>query len=238
MLVTIIVGSLAISFVVQKSAVCDKDHIQFCTTENVCSSNGLYWWDNYCHLNANPGPEKPKTEPSEYPDYDSLSTMQSRSLVENFVSYTPKGETSDKYTSRGIILKSGKISKGYLEIVASINDKPLTSWESIYFKAPYNVVNHYDYGGHIFRPDSLQVPPSGKTRLLFSLNNIPFLPTFPYLESAKPNTFDLFKIINENEEVKFLTFISSLNPAKIDSIKIYYECEKDVSNGNCELLLK
>ena len=108
----------------------------------------------------------------------------------------------------------------------------------MYFKAPYDVVNHYEYGGHLFRPDSLKVPPSDITHLLYSLNNIPFLPNFPYSESAKPNTFDLFEIINDKKEVKFYTFISSLNPAKINLIKIYYECDGEVNAGNCSLTLE
>lgn len=233
MIITIIAGSYAIGFLVQKSAICDKNHIQFCTTESVCVSNDLYWWDNSCHFND----KIVEIQPSEYPDYDSLSILNNLILVSGVESYTPKGKILDKNIIYGIFLKSGKISKGYLEIIASINNKPLTTWESIYFKAPYNVVNHYLYGGHIFRPDSLKVPSSDKTHLLFALNNIPFLSTIPYLESVKPNTFDLFKVINENKEVKFLTYISSLTPAKIDLIKLYYECDKDFNNGNCELTL-
>jgi len=173
----------------------------------------------------------------ENPDYNSLTGMKSIPLVEIFDSYTPDKKPTAKYENRGVILKNGKISKGYLEIVASIDGKPLTSWESIYFKAPYNVVNHSQYGGHIFRPESLKVPLSEKTHLLFALNNIPFLQG-SYSEFAEPSHFDLFKIINENQEVKYLSFISSLVPAKIDLIKIYYECDKDFNNGNCELSLE
>lgn len=42
MIATVVVGSYAIGFIVRKSAVCDKDKIQFCTTQNVCVSN--YKW--------------------------------------------------------------------------------------------------------------------------------------------------------------------------------------------------
>lgn len=233
MIITVIAGSYAIGFIVKKSATCDSGHIQFCTTEVVCTSNKLFWWDNSCHL-----VDKTKPQLSEYPDYDSLSNMKNTILVKDFITYTPKDANLDSHTMYGIILKNGKLSKGYLEITASINNKPLTNWESIYFKAPHNVVNHYLFGGHIFRPDSLKVPPSDKTHLLFALNSIPFLSGLPYSESKIPNTYDLFTIINDNKEVKFLTFISSLNPAKIDSIKIYYECDKDLNNGECELTSK
>jgi hypothetical protein len=211
-------------------ASCSMEFIQLCITEDLCKSSSLYWWGDACHLD-----EESKPKPSEYPDYDSLATMRSFPLVENFESYTPDGKRIDNKTFFGVILRSGKISKGYLEIVVSINNKPLTAWESIYFKASYNVADHYKYGGHLFRPDSLKVPPGNETHLLFPLNNISFLPNLPYLESSKPNTFNLFKLINNNKEVKFLTFISSLNPAKINSIKIYYECDKDVDDGVCEL---
>ena len=72
LVVTILIASYAISFFVQKSAVCDKDHVQLCATENICSTDGLYWWDNACHLI-----EQPKPAPSEYPDYDALQGMKS-----------------------------------------------------------------------------------------------------------------------------------------------------------------
>lgn len=214
-----------------RGATCSKEDINLCTTENICKSNNLYWWDNACRL-----VEKPK--PSEYPDYDSLSSLNKLTLVSDFNTYTPKTEPLEKNTINGVILKNGELSKGYLEIIALINGKPLTIWESIYFKAPYDRVNHYEYGGHIFRPESLKVPPSEKTHLLFALNNIPFLPHAPYRESAQPSRYDLFDIINRNYRVKFLTFISSLTPAEINTINIYYECNKDVNDGKCELTLE
>ena len=208
--------------------ICGKDYINLCNTESLCKTAGFYWYNNNCNT----------SKISDYPDYDSLSTLNNVTLVKDFDSYTPEGKLLDKDIINGIILKNGKITKGYLEIIASINNKPLTTWESIYFKAPYNVENNYLFGGHIFRPDSLKVPANDKTYLLFALNSIPFLSTFPYSESKEPITYDLFTIINGNKEVKFLTFISSLNPAKIDSIKIYYECDKNFNNGKCELTIK
>ena len=177
-------------------------------------------------------------ETQQSPDYDSLSSMKSLTLVENFASYTPNKQVLDENEIKNIIIvKNGKISKGYIEFVATVNEKPLTIWESIYFKAPYNVSDHYKYGGNIFRPESLKVPLSEKTHLLFALDNIPFI-TGKYSESARPEYLDLFKIINSNDEIKFLSFISSLTPAKLDSLKIYYECDKNFNDGTCELSLK
>ena len=212
----------------QNKPQCGKDYINLCNTENLCKDAGFYWYNNSCSI----------AKISEYPDYESTLSMNNLNLVENFESYTPNSQILNKNVASGIILKNGKISKGYLDIVVSINNKPLTTWESIYFKAPYNIGNSNLYGGHIFRPDSLKVPPNDKTHLLFALNSIPFLSILPYSESKQPKTYDLFKILNENKEIKFLAFISSLNPAKIDSIKIYYECDKDSNSGKCSLTIK
>jgi len=250
MAITIFVGVYAISFLVEKSkkpATCDKEHIYLCDTENVCQQQGLYWWDNSCHINP-----KPEPKPSEYPDYDSLIDMNSIVLIENFISYTPEGnelielKDNDPYVFNGILLSPGKIIKGYIEIIASLknnqddnsDNKPLTNWESIYFKAPYYTKYNDKYGGHLFRPESLKLPPSEKTHLLFSLNNIPFI-ELPYIEFPEKKYYNnLFNTINQKEEITFLAFISSLRPAKIDSIKIYYECDKDYNDGNCKLELK
>ncbi len=159
----------------------------------------------------------------EYPDYNSLLDMKSIILVKDFDSYTPDGKVLDKNTYKGIIIKKGKILKGYIEIIVSQNNKPLTIWESIYFKSPYDVKEHNKCGGHIFRPKSLEVPASDKTHLLLPLNNIPFLSNIPYDESRNPENYNLFEYINNRTEIKYLVFISSLRPAKIDCIKIYYE---------------
>lgn len=215
----------------EKELYCTKEYPLLCDTKEKCESNNLYWWDEACHST-----EKPK--PSEYPDFESLTTLKNTVLVENFDSYTPDGKILNQNIKSGIILRNGKLSKGYLEIKASKDNKPLTVWESIYFKAPYGIANDNLFGGHIFRPNSLKVPTNDKTHLLFALNEIPFLSSIPYSESATPKKYDLFKILNENKEVNFLTFISSLNPAKIESIKIYYECDKTFNDGNCEITTK
>lgn len=233
MLITILIGTLAINFLVQKSEkpdICDRDHLYLCDTEEICKNNSFFWWNNSCHVT-----EESKPKPSEYPDYESLSDMNTLVLIENFITYTPN-KVAENMTY-GIILRKGKLIKAYIEIIASINDKPLTEWESIYFKTLYNTIDHYKYGGHIFRYESLKTPPGEKTHLLFSLDNIPFIPHLPYSESTEPKKLNLFKIINTNKEVNFLAFISSLEPAKIDIIKIYYKCDRDY-NGECELMLK
>jgi len=217
----------------ENTLACNKSNAQLCVSEETCISNGFYWWDSSCHIDKKVNPAL-----SEYPDFSSLAEMKSLALIENFNSYTPEGKVLNSSEIKGIILKDGQISKGYLEIIASINNKPLTIWESVYFKAPYNVLDHYKYGGNIFRPESLKVPPSDKTHLLFALNNIPFITDGrKYSESAKPEYFDLFKTVNDSGRVEFLSFISSLIPTKIDKITIFYECDKDSNGGNCELSL-
>ena len=180
-------------------------------------------------------PTSTPIQASEYPDFDAIKDMKKLSLLENFKTYTPNGEFYQNFTDYNIILRTGKIARGYIEFEASINNKPLTSWESLYFKALYDREDHYNYGGHIFRDDSLRVPAGSKTHLLYALNNIPFIANLDYLWLKKPQKLDLFQIINNYKQVNFLTYISSLNPAQIDSIKIYYECDESVDKGVCEL---
>ena len=94
-------------------------------------------------------------------DYDSLKKMKHVELASNIESWSPEGKKENIKQYNGLILKKISIFKGYLEIVASIDDKPLTVWESIYFKAPCNLVNQVAYGGHLFRPKSIKVPKGG-----------------------------------------------------------------------------
>lgn len=233
MIVTVWLAYYAVNFLIQKSLVCDANHIGLCTTEQKCLENGLYWWSESCHQVSESQPK-----PSEYPDYDATQNMKEIVLVENYKTYTPNGKFLPEYTDYGIVLREGKIAKGYIEFVASIKNKPLTDWESLYFKVLHNREDHFNYGGHIFREDSLKMLASDKTHLLYALNNIPFIQDLDYLWLKNPKRLDLFNILNTYKEINFLTYISSLNPAKIDSIKIYYECDESFNDGKCELLKK
>jgi hypothetical protein len=158
-------------------------------------------------------------------DFKSLDGLKKVDIVQNFESWTPKSSIPDDKVNKTVILEKGKLAKGYILIKASIDGKPLSQWESIYIKLN-------NIGGHIFRKNTLPVPESTSTQLLYTLNNVPFLANGPYREDLEPLKADWFYILNNNRRINFLAFIASLKPAKIENISIYYEC---VSNDDCLL---
>lgn len=223
MFITIVVASYAISFLVKKSATCNEEHLNLCTTENLCKETGFYWWDNSCHTN-----EKPKPEPSEYPDYDSLENLNSLVIIEDEVSWSPEGKKEKIIGHKKQLESIGQFAKIYLYTEVSISGKPLTQYESLYVK--FN-----NEGGHLFRPQSLKIPPDTITRLLYAVNNIPYLKYLPYSESKPPTTTDWFGFFKDDSSIAFDAFISSLNPAKINKIIIYYDC---VIGSNCKIKIR
>ncbi len=219
-----------------KRPICDSDHLYLCDNEKGCVSNNFYWYDGICHKEIKSDNE---LNSSKYSDFNSLQSLKKTTIINNFVSYTPNSFQDDEFTKFGFILKNGKISKGYIEFIISKNEKPLTTWESLYFKVLYNTKEHYKYGGHIIRSKTLPVPDeSNKTHLFYALNYIPFISSLPYSDQTNFYNFNLFEIINNNKEVGFITFISSLDPAKIDEINIFYECDKEANGGQCDITTK
>lgn len=208
---------------------CDNSHVDLCTDKDTCEQQKFFWWDNSCHL-----AEKPQPLASEYPDFDSLNDMKSLELVNDFQTYTPNSVPDFKFNKYGSFTQEGEISKGYIEIIASIDNKPLTKWESIFLRINYNSGYFNLNGGHIFRSLSLKLPPSDKTHLLYALNDIPFLESKPYDETRVPGHSNWFRYFKDGNKNDFMTFISSLTPAKIDLIKIYYKCQV---SSDCSLTL-
>jgi len=223
MIITIILASLAINFLVQKSAICDNNHIQLCTTENICSSKNFYWWDNSCHLIA-----KPQPAPSEYPDYDSLKDLTPLTIIDNQISWSPKGDPKQIIGYSKQLKSTGQFASIYLYAEVSINNKPLTQYESLYIK--FN-----NAGGHLFRPQSLKIPTDTITKLLYAANNIPYLANAPYSENKTPLTTDWFQFFKDGSSISFYSFISSLKPAMINKIVLYYGCAE---GSNCKVELK
>ena len=165
---------------------------------------------------------------SEFPDYNSLSDLKKLNIISDFESWTPDTKVFDEKVKKVIVIDKGKIGKGYIYIKASVNDKPITLWESLYLKMN-------NVGGHIFRKSSLPVPQSSKTELLFSLDNVFYLPSVPYSENRTPLKANWFNFFRDNGRVEVWSFISSLKPAKIDEITLYYGCK---DNSDCILSIK
>lgn len=166
---------------------------------------------------------------SEFPDFLQLSTMKKLPVIQNFESWTPNAVLENAKVVNTMVVEKGQIAKAYVFVQASLNNSALTQWESIYLK--FN-----NLGGHLFRPQSLPVPPSDRTKLLFAVNDIPYLPGTPYSEQKIPKRTDWFPLFKEGSEINIVGFISSLRPAKIEEISLYYECID--GDDACEITLK
>lgn len=171
--------------------------------------------------------EQSLPKPPALPDYDSLNNLKLLTLVKNFESWTPNAEIVNDKVAEVNIHQKGELAKGYLFIEASLDKKALSKWESIYIK-----INNE--GGHLFRSNSLPVPSSGNTELLFALDDIYYLSSVPYSERRTPSNLSWFNYFQDGKIINLITFISSLRPALINEISLYYGCIKD---GECVLSL-
>lgn len=206
-----------------KKPICSKEYINFCTTEDICTSKGFYWWDNSCHL-----AEKPQPKPSEYPDYDSLKDLIPLIIIEDKVSWSPEAKSENITGYRKQLESMGQFARIYFYAEASVNNKPLTQYETLYVK--FN-----NTGGHLFRPQSLKIPADTITRLLYAINNIPYLSSIPYSESKIPLTTNWFNFFKDDSLITVDVFISSLKPAVINKIMLYYDCAE---GSDCKIELK
>jgi hypothetical protein len=169
--------------------------------------------------------EKSEQANSEFPDYSSLKDLKKLDIVDNFTSWTPNANLDDNKVIKKVILDKGDISKGYIYVRTSINGKAFTSWESIYLKMN-------NIGGHLYRPNTLPMPKSDKTELLYALDNISCLSTAPYSETRTPQKADWFTYFRNSKQIEIVSFISSLKPATIEEISLYYDC---ASGSDCLL---
>lgn len=195
-----------------KKPICNEEHIQLCNTAENCASQGFYWWDNSCHL-----VEKPQPKLSEYPDYESLNDLSQLTIIENVASWSPEAKLTNIISYQKQLKSVGQFARIYLYAEVSVNDKPLTQYESLYIKLN-------NIGGHLFRPQSLKIPPDTITKLLYAINNVPYLTHVPYSENKIPFNADWFKLFGNGSSVNFYIYISSLNPATINKIIFYYKC--------------
>lgn len=157
--------------------------------------------------------------PSQFPDYDAYKIMVNKvTLVEGKESYSPKDKPIIGRVKKTLIVK-GEFSRAYLYVRVSVNGgKPLTQWDSIYSTLGY-------VGGHLYRPNTLAVPNSSSTQLLYGLNQIPFV-DYPYSDNKTPLVKDWFSLLKDERRVEFDMFMSSLRAGgMLDLVEIRYECE-------------
>jgi len=164
---------------------------------------------------------------SQNPDYSSLRNLKSLNIANNFESWTPNSNLEDEKVKTSVIVDKGRLSKGYIYIKASLDDGPLTKWESVYLKMN-------NIGGHLVRQRSLPVPGGDITELLYPLDNVYFYSRLPYTTDSPQMVTNYLSNFRPNSRVNIDVFISSLKPAKLHEVIIYYDCEL---NEECSLSL-
>lgn len=166
--------------------------------------------------------------PSQYPDYD---VIKGKNVDTKFkiVNITPKGGYTSKEPAQSNfddISKRykvvGKFSRAYLFIEAMVdNDRPLTSWDDIYFK-----IN--GTGGHLIPEGNvLPTPPGASSTYLYDMRPISYYPTLEdKMKKNKPEYFDMFSLLKDGSTIKIITTVSSYRPGRVlKEVSIYYECK-------------
>ena len=149
-------------------------------------------------------------------------------IAEDFESWTENAAVSDARTVSKVLAVKGNVGEAYLYVDASAGGADLTGFHSVYFK----LVNS---GGHLFRPDSLEIEKGEGTTLLYDLAKLPYLPSVPYSEDREPETMDLTTLLADGAHPLVTSFISSLDKAEIHELTIFYSC---VADSDCEVSLR
>jgi len=168
------------------------------------------------------------SEDMEEKDAASLEGMLKLSVSEGFPSWTPEAKLQDSRIISKTLTVEGNVDEAYLYVDASVADKELSSYHSFYFK----LVNS---GGHLFRPESLDVEAGEGTTLLFDLRNLPYLPSVPYDESKTPERADLLSLLSDGSAPLVTSFISSLEQGEINELSIYYGCAE---GSDCSVTIR
>ena len=173
-------------------------------------------------------------ENDKYRDFSNLIKLKRFEIINNKEIWVPKQNINGVNSVNKIISVKGNFKKIYLYIKLSSDNEPLTQKQSIYLKL-FNTKNEKKEdttGGHLYRPLSLPIPQANKTILLYNIENIPFLYKIPYLEDRIPLNINWFRLFQDGNEIKLITFISSKKRAKIEDLSLFYECE---SGSDCNI---
>ena len=172
-------------------------------------------------------------EPSQFPDYDSLKDLHATELLQEKDS-SSRNINDDALTNIKLSIK-GRFSRMYLYTEVSVNNKPLTDWDSLYIKFNTSppILTELQAGGHLYRSKSLAVLTDNKaTRLLYNTSVVPYLSSAPYSEARIPEIVDWFSSVFDNDgsstsTVRFDTFLSTKRNGKIHLIALYYDCDSE-----------
>ncbi|MFZ5982476.1 MAG: hypothetical protein ACOYS2_02825 [Patescibacteria group bacterium] len=175
--------------------------------------------------------EKGKTK---FPDYDAIKgnnpdlKIKNINIASDYVNN--KSATIDFDGVEKDYIVKGKFSRAYLYIEAFVdNNRPLTSWDDIYFSMNY-------MGGHLITDDNLlPVPEGDSSRYLYNLNSISYFPKIKDKEQNKNEKKDmnLFWMLQDGNPISFHVSVSSNRPGRvIKEASIYYEC---LDNYECSI---
>lgn len=165
---------------------------------------------------------------SKYPDFSTLSSLHKLNVISNFESWTPNSRKDPKKVKTIIVIDKGSVSQGYLYIKTSVENRAMSRWESIFVQMNFN-------GGHLLRNKSLPVPPSDKTELLYTLDDVSYINRGPYREDGNYNKTNLLNQFRPGAQIQIDAFISSLKPATIEEISLYYDCAE---SDSCSLSIR
>ncbi len=175
---------------------------------------------------------------TKYPDFNFFKKLTKLELVTTTPSWVDDDGQVYGREFKKFIKTEGEISNAYLFVNSSVDyGEPLKIWDSIYISLSKEV-NGYSYqplDGHLLRSESLAVPPTSTTALLYSLSDIPFV-SIPYSESNKPTYKNWLKLLQNAETFQFETFLSTQRRGgEILEVSIGYEC--DTKTPDCRLQL-
>jgi hypothetical protein len=178
---------------------------------------------------------------SDYPDYDLIKPAQlnikSTLTVFNIgKSYDENSVTNDIKTKGGVGLKNnnytkyhikGKFAIAYLYIGASIQNRPLSAFDDVYFeikKENSNVLHE----GHLNTSSALPAPSfADRIILLYKLDDVSF---------KNKNSVDFLALINDLDDKNIIirSWVNSRRTdRKLNEVAIYYECAE--STPNCSI---
>lgn len=163
-----------------------------------------------------------------YPDLALLASLKKLALAQDFESWTPDSKIMASRVKNLKIAQKGEINEAYVYVRATVQDKKMTKFDSLYLK--FN-----GQGGHLFRPRSLALPESAETQVLFPLEKISYLPGIPYDESRTPSELNALAIFGPDKTVNVYSFLSSWRSGKILELSLFYGCRE---GQNCALEIR
>lgn len=176
---------------------------------------------------------------SEYPDYRFYQDIKKITLLSSAESWVDKGGEVHGREYKKFIKANGEVVDAYLFVNASADHgKPLKIWDSIYVSLRKELRGYLyqPIDGHLLRSESLAVPPSDTTILLYDLSNIPFI-SIPYSDDKEPTYKNWTQLLQSATIFQFETFLSTQRVGgEIIEVSIGYQCANDTPDCSLEVV--